>query len=79
MLLDLFPVCLVVPLNWLDPELPWSVQPCVLLHAVVMSSVVDLDDIKVCLGAVLLQCRHSLGLLEIYERLDVHGTFGTSL
>lgn len=76
---DLFPVDLVVTLEWFDAELPRACNACVLLHAVGVSPVVDFDGFEVCLPAYFLECREtSLGLV-VDEELDVPGALFTFL
>lgn len=71
---NLFPVLLIVPLDWLGSKFPRTLEACVLLHAVCICTIVDLDRLEMSLATVLLERCHSLPrLLEIEEELDVRG------
>lgn len=75
-LFDLFPVVLIASLDWASAELEWSFEPGVLLHAVSMGTIVDLDDLKVRSCAHLFHvCKPLSGLLEVYEVLYMDSSF----
>lgn len=76
---DCFPVFLVVSLYGLHPVLPRPFEPCLLLHAVVMSPIVDLHWFEVRLRTVFLQTSQSNWLFEVEEELDMSSSFLTSL
>ena len=52
---NLLPVLLVVALLRLDTILPWTCHPSLLLHAIVMSTIIDLNRLKVRFTAYFLQ------------------------
>lgn len=60
-----FPVGSIATLTRLDSKLPRSFDTSVVLHAVVMSTIVDLDNLKMSLRTVLLQSGQTLGVSKI--------------
>jgi len=68
---DVLPVGLAIALHWLDAVGPGSFYTGLFLHAVVMSSVVDLDFLSVYCVVKLLDSRVALGFVKVDEPLDV--------
>ena len=76
---DLLPVGLVVALEGLDTELPWSSYPCLLFHAVGVGAIVNHDGLEVGLSTELLECTELDRIRKVDVELDVPGALFTLL
>lgn len=79
LLFDLFPVMLAVSLDGFDTVFPWAIEPSVFLHAVVVGTSVDLDDLDVESRIMLLDSPDFLLSLVVSEELEVYRSFFTLL
>ena len=74
-LLDFFPVGLIIPLDRLDTVLPWPVQTSILLHAVYICPIVDSHLFEMGFTAMLLKTRNCYSrLLKIEKGLNVNSS-----
>lgn len=78
-LLDLFPVGLVIPLNWLLTKLPWTIDSRVLFHAITVCTIVNLHLLEVTPLAILLESRDTGRCRKVEKILNVDRSVCTFL
>lgn len=65
------PILLRIPFNRLGPELPWTFQTSVFLHAISSRTIIHLNWFEVGLRTVLLKSCDSRWLLEVQVKLNM--------
>lgn len=76
---DFVPVLFVIPVKWSITKFPRSLYSSFFLHAICVSTIVDLHLFEVRLVAMFLQSRDTFLLRKIEIVLEMYGTFGTFL
>lgn len=74
-----FPIFRIITLDWPYPKLEWSFESTLLLHAVLVSTSVDLDFLCMYVGASLCESSDPYRRLKVAEELNVRSTLLTLL